>query len=152
MVVFAIKNLLHIQNAKLTNEFLTSLFTIQIEKLRHDQAVTVSDLEIVMKDIKNLIDDFESLNVSQESDLNSFIKTIQNDDISHLGYQMLKKHVNDHVYINRGTTDVLPEFDSNSIVYTASSMAFYRETIYDCIDEILNNQLPTKYNNVLDNK
>ncbi|MFJ5623392.1 hypothetical protein ACIQD3_11760 [Peribacillus loiseleuriae] len=138
-----------IKNAKLTKKFLNELYTIEKDKLRSGISVSSSDMEYIMKDLKILIDGFESIDISQDNEINAFINEIKNDD-SFYNYKSLKDEANNDVYRDGGTTDLLSDLDSSFGVFASSFMAFNRENVLKDIESILKNEFPKKYNVVLE--
>jgi tetratricopeptide (TPR) repeat protein len=137
-----------IANAQKANDFLTGLQNIEKEKLRSGISVSASDMEYIMKDIKKLIEEFESIDTSADNDINRFIENIKADD-SFRGYQFLKEEVNNEIYSDGGTTDLLGELDPSFGAYSSSVMALNREWILEAIKNITSHKIPNKYDSVI---
>jgi tetratricopeptide (TPR) repeat protein len=137
-----------IANAQKANDFLTGLYNIEKEKLRSGISVSASDMEYIMKDIKKLIDEFENIDTSADNDINKFIESIRADD-SFRGYQYLKEEVNNQIYTDGGTTDLLGELDSSFDVFSSSVMALNRQWVLESIQKITSIEIPNKYSSVI---
>lgn len=147
-----IKNIeTEIKNARGVNQFLTELYTIQKEQLRSGLTVSSSDMEYIMKDLRILIENFESLNTGDDNSINLLIKNIKSSDSGGLyGYSYLKEEAYNTVHEDGGTSDMLSELDSEFALLSSTFTSFYRERLIESIDSILsNNRLPEKYNEIL---
>jgi tetratricopeptide (TPR) repeat protein len=138
--------LMNVQNVK---KFIDELYKIEKERLRSGIKVSNSDMEYIMRDLKSLIEGFEQIDTSQENEINKYIIRIKDGEYDYLhNYEYLKGEVNNKIYEDGGTTDLLSELDSSFAVRASATLALFRDWVLKSINNILDIPFPSRYNSV----
>lgn len=119
------------------------LYELLRDRLRSGISITPTEFEFILRDLQKIINEFERLDDSRNTDIARYIKRIKSD----FNYEFnIKSPLSDNYFSeDAGLSEALGQLDDGFASANTMLLAMYRSSLIEGIEFILSQNLPEKY-------